>query len=318
MVARTAGMEDAMSQDTTSLLQQLREELQLELGADTNARRPWSFTQGLILGQVLVIVVIVVFIKFFVFSDQQTKTTFDELAGSVVVKHDDEDETPRQLKILEKTYYDVKNHPPETLDWFNVLVAQAISQLRMQALLGDNIYHSLNNFLLLASFPDFLDRIKLTEIDIGDDFPICSNCRVCSTPEGLQTLIDVDLSDTLTLGIETKLLLNHPRPLTAVLPVELTVLIVRFSGCLGITLVKEDKDDENLPTLLMLLFSPDYRLEITIKLLIGSRAKLQDVPKILSVIEAQLRLWFTLRYVEPHSFKVKLPHIWAKPEANAT
>ena len=52
----------------------------------------------------------------------------------------------------------------------------------------------------------------------------------------LEAKIDVDLSDTLTLGIATKLLLNQPRPLT-VLPVSLTVSIVRFSGCLTVSLI---------------------------------------------------------------------------------
>ena len=52
------------------------------------------------------------------------------------------------------------------------LVAQTISQLRSEALLKDNIYHSLNNFLTNAKLPDFIDTINLTEIDIGDDFPI--------------------------------------------------------------------------------------------------------------------------------------------------
>ena len=55
--------------------------------------------------------------------------------------------------------------------------------------------------------------------------------------ERLEAKIDVDLSDTLTLGIATKLLLNQPRPLTAVLPVSLTVSIVRFSGCLTVSLI---------------------------------------------------------------------------------
>ena len=35
--------------------------------------------------------------------------------------------------ILAKTYYDVHAHPPESLDWFNVLVAQTLAQLRADA-----------------------------------------------------------------------------------------------------------------------------------------------------------------------------------------
>ena len=42
--------------------------------------------------------------------------------------------------------------------------------------------------------------------------------------------LDVDLSDAITLGVETKLMLNYPVPLVAVLPVALAVSVVRFSG----------------------------------------------------------------------------------------
>ena len=56
--------------------------------------------------------------------------------------------------------------------WIGLMFCQTISQLRSEALLKDNIYHSLNNFLTNAKLPDFIDTINLTEIDIGDDFPI--------------------------------------------------------------------------------------------------------------------------------------------------
>lgn len=228
----------------------------------------------------------------------------------------------------------------------NVLVAQTISQLRSEALLKDNIYHSLNNFLTNAKLPDFIDTINLTEIDIGDDFPIFSNCRIKYGEDlkRLEAKIDVDLSDTLTLGIATKLLLNQPRPLTAVLPVSMTVSIVRFSGCLTVSLINtkdidlknvdktsnmngyskenangdgasssnNDEDEDDGGTALMFSFSPDYRLEFIVKSLIGSRAKLQDVPKISSLIENQLRTWFIERCVEPRFQVVRLPSLWPR------
>lgn len=350
----------------------------------TSTVATWSFTQGLVIGQLSVIFVIIVFIKFFVFSEQTTTskaTTFN--SSGVIVRRDKKkqsgqdgsemgDGLPDQLgvdelkllSILEKTYYDVENHAPESLDWFNVLVAQTISQIRTEALLFDNIYHSLNEVLDNLNLPDYIDKIKLTEIDIGDDFPICSNCRIMHSKNGsgrLEAKIDVDLADTLTLGIETKLLLNHPRPLTAVLPVQLTVSIVRFSGCLTISLINtndpeflestREKDSlskssstpmtspkasvqaspprnnlsdnyspdnttasekEVAGTALMFSFAPEYRLETTVKSLIGSRAKLQDVPKISSVIETKIRSWFTERCVEPRFQVVRLPSLWPR------
>lgn len=348
----------------------------------------WNFTQGLIVGQLSVIVVIVIFIKFFVFADSTTTTTTSssnkDIPG-VIVKRDKHindnsneetdsnktddsqhrDKFSKISTILEKTYYDVENHSPESLDWFNVLVAQTISQLRTEALLSDNIYHSLNDFLTKLDFPDYLDKVKLTEIDIGDDFPIFSNCRIKHSTDGsgkLEAKIDVDLSDTLTLGIETRLLLNHPRPLTAVLPVLLSVSIVRFSGCLTVSLINTNDHEfmdlqtvgtptpepsneskgsnqnqscstpvnnesngststenqtkknhqEDTGTALMFSFTPDYRLEFTVKSLIGSRAKLQDVPKISSLIESKLRSWFIERCIEPRFQVVKLPSLWPR------
>ena len=327
------------------LLQQQREMFLHESTLHYMSASTWSFTQGLVVGQLSVMLVIVVFIKFFVFAEPSPTTTksVPRDSNGVIVRRDkkskatdttepstkgDADEGDEQdslvKAILEKTYYDVDNHAPESLDWFNVLVAQTIAQLRSEALLADNIYHSLNDFLLTTEMPDYLDTIKITEIDIGDDFPIFSNCRIKhskGTSLRLEGKIDVDLSDTLTLGIETKILLNHPRPLTAVLPVQLLVSIVRFSGCLTVSLINmNDKEftsteldaPADAGTALMFLFSPDYRLEFTVKSLIGSRAKLQNVPKISSLIESKLRSWFTERCIEPRYQVVKLPSLWPR------
>lgn len=317
--------------------------------APASASNAWSFTQGLIAGQVSVIVVILVFIKFFVFLDGTTSTTATGKSAKrdgsgVIVKRNKKDpqgndsrrSTSKNLtSILEKTYYDVENHAPESLDWFNVLIAQTISQLRTEAILSDNIYHLLDGFLSKTDLPDYLDDIRLIEIDVGDDFPIFSNCRIKHSGDDsgrLEARIDVDLSDTLTLGIETRLLLNHPRPLTAVLPVQLVVSMVRFSGCLTVSLINtNDADfvggsnggntnntgnttDHETPggTALMFSFLPDYRLEFTVKSLIGSRAKLQDVPKVSHVIESKLRAWFKDRCVEPRFQVVTLPSLWPR------
>lgn len=136
--------------------------------------------------------------------------------------------------ILSKTYYNVNSHQPESLDWFNVLIAQTIAQFRDDARTDNAILTSLDSVLNGPNKPGFVDTIKVTEVNLGEDFPIFSNCRVCPVEgtEGqkLQARMDVDLSDVITLGIETKLLLNYPKPLVAVLPVALAVSIVRFSG----------------------------------------------------------------------------------------
>ena len=136
--------------------------------------------------------------------------------------------------ILSKTYYNVNSHQPESLDWFNVLIAQTIAQFRDDARTDNAILTSLDSVLNGPNKPGFVDTIRVTEVNLGEDFPIFSNCRVCPVEgtdgQKLQARMDVDLSDVITLGIETKLLLNYPKPLVAVLPVALAVSVVRFSG----------------------------------------------------------------------------------------
>lgn len=137
-------------------------------------------------------------------------------------------------------------HQPESLDWFNVLIAQTIAQLRADARHDNAILTSLTSVLNGPGKPDWVGPIRVTEISLGDEFPIFSNCRVIPVEEGglgsgsifsdtdvggrLQARMDVDLSDVITLGVETTLVLNYPKPLVAVLPVALAVSVVRFSG----------------------------------------------------------------------------------------
>lgn len=304
-----------------------------------------SFTQGLVVGQLSVILVLCVFVKFFVFADGSASLASGAApkadASKILVnrkKASDSDTSGDSAAddvdtILEKTYYDVANHLPESLDWFNVLVAQTISLFRSEALHSDNIYHSLRTFLAALDMPDYLGDIQLTEIDIGDDFPIFSNCRIRpsdNSPGRLEANIDVDLSDTLTMGVQTKLILNQPRPMTAVLPIQLSISIVRFSGCLTVSLINTSDEEfadfqsrkkhmasateaeESNGAALLFSFSPDYRLEFSVKSLIGSRAKLENVPKISALIESRLRSWFVERCIEPRFQVVRLPSLWPR------
>jgi len=205
--------------------------------------------QGFLIGQLSVIIMICAFIKYFIFGDA---TPFSETQSERLRRK--KSKPPRELRkkkssvlrnppplttatILSKTYYNVHSHQPESLDWFNVLIAQTIAQFRDDARTDDALLSSLDNVLNGAAKPDFLDKIKVTEISLGEDFPIFSNCRISPSvdePGKLQARMDIDLSDVITLGVESKLLLNYPKPLVAVLPVGLAVSVVRFSGTVSL------------------------------------------------------------------------------------
>ena len=124
-----------------------------------------------------------------------------------------------------------------------------------------------------GSKPDWIGEIKVTEIALGDEFPIFSNCRVMPAEDGflttnasgggsgseegrLQARMDVDLSDVITIGIETTLVLNYPKPLVAVLPVALAVSVVRFSGTLAVSFIPSSTPP-NTSTPILNTTSPD-------------------------------------------------------------
>ena len=234
--------------------------------------------------------------------------------------------------ILNKTYYKVDSHQPESLDWFNVLVAQAIAQLRSDAQHDDAILASLTKAMNGTSRPDFVDEIRVTELTLGEDFPIFSNCRIIPVDENgldfgpgkafdanmatrdgtrLQARMDVDLSDMITLAVETQLLLNYPKKLSAVLPVALAVSVVRFSGTLSISFIPSNSS-ENTPTKMVFTFLDDYRLDLSVRSLLGSRSRLQDVPKIAQLVESRLHQWFDDRCVEPRFQEIALPSMWPR------
>ncbi|CAN6600829.1 maintenance of mitochondrial morphology protein 1 [Trichomonascus vanleenenianus] len=300
-----------------------------------------SFAYGLLLGQLSVLVIVAIFIRFFIFADPPShrKEFRQQRLIKVLPSSGDNVNT-----ILEKTYYNVENHPAESLDWFTVLIAQTLSQVREDAIANDNMLKSLNKMLNGNSVPDFVDAIKVTELNIGDDYPIFSNCKILQNadePGGLEAQIDVDLTDTITLGIETRLLLNFPKSLFAFLPVSLTVSIVRFSGRLTVSLKKSHDNGDGseqgasnsapssasagsagtsspnpkpVPgkTYLTFSFAPDYRLEFQVKSLVGARSRLQDVPKIGQIVESRLRKWFTDRCVSPRYQQIPLPSMWPR------
>ncbi|KAF4450586.1 maintenance-mitochondrial morphology protein 1 [Fusarium austroafricanum] len=320
-----------------------------------------SFTQGLIVGQLSVVLVLAAFIKFFIFGDPPSPDVTASLRAterrsrtlahkrsllSLRTSGNRQDRSLSRKKstvlrnppaltigsILSKTYYNVDSHQPESLDWFNVLIGQTIAQFRSDAQHDDAILDSLTKALNGGSRPDFVDEIKVTELSLGEDFPILSNCRIIPVDEDgvslgpgkkfdrdtaardgtrLQARMDVDLSDMLTLAVETKLLLNYPKKLAAVLPVALAVSVTRFSGTLSISFIPSNPS-QSTPTRMIFNFLDDYRLDFEIRSLLGSRSRLHNVPKIAQLVESRLHRWFDERAVEPRFQEIALPSLWPR------
>ncbi|KAN0060570.1 ERMES complex subunit mmm1 [Thecaphora frezii] len=206
----------------------------------------------------------------------------------------------------------------------------------------------------------FLDPIRVTEADFGEAYPIFTNARVRPADDTgrMRIEVDVDYSDQITLAIDTKLLINFPRPRFAVLPISLSLTIVRFSGTLAVELFSSDPNATVLPSSsgggnngyaglassassprnarpplpapplkpvetprsrhrLHFSLHPDFALEASASSLLGSRAKLQDIPKIEQLLISRLRGWILDRFVWPRYWSLTLPNLVPGPMANA-
>jgi len=183
----------------------------------------------------------------------------------------------------------------------------------------------------------------VTELCLGEDFPRFRACRVELVDDDddaqgggggegrLQARMDVELGDDgVGLGVETKVVLNYPRLRAAVLPVALAVAVVRFRGTLAVSFLplpppppppsstpasaEDGAVDEGVlaPTTLSFAFLPDYELELSTRSLVGSRSRLQDVPKIAQIVESRLRAWFEERCMLPRVQVVVLPSLWPR------
>src|SRR5579859_2745375 len=127
--------------------------------------------------------------------------------------------------------------------------------------------------------------------------------------------MDVDLTDVITLGIETKLHLNYPRPSIAVLPVNLSVSLINFAASLSVSFVPRPPlplatSSSPTSTALTFTFAPDFSFDLSVRSLVGARSRLQDIPKISQLVESRVRLWFVERCVQPRYQRVVLPNFW--------
>lgn len=115
--------------------------------------------------------------------------------------------------------------------------------------------------------------------------------------------LDLDYTDHVSLSIATCLLVNFPRPRFAVLPISLGLTLERFSGTLTLELPPPTSSQ---PTMHLSLH-PDFTLQLSTTSLLGSRAKLQDIPKVEQLILARIRGAIQDRVVWPGRVELGLP-----------
>ncbi|PLW28133.1 hypothetical protein PCANC_23258 [Puccinia coronata f. sp. avenae] len=309
-----------------------------------------TFTQGFIVGQLTILLLVVCFVRYVVFEDPKspqnknpvrpqrktyhnTTTQRRSRTNSRRLSFHDKSHGTTQSDLLSKLPYDISSHPPETTDWLNVLLAQAIIAYRslVHGLDDDptdpkgnkakEMVEEAMNFAR-GEVPGIisLDYITVTEVEFGKEYPACTNARVRPADETgrMRIEVDIDYSDRVTLAIETKVVVNFPTARFAVLPISLGLTLNQLSATImaeippiAIPLPMNDDPSAPSPAILMSL-DPDFTLSMTTTSLLGSRAKLQDIPKIEQLILGRLRGWIVDNLVWPKVRVLKLPGLGDK------
>ncbi|PWN24903.1 hypothetical protein BDZ90DRAFT_234515 [Jaminaea rosea] len=241
---------------------------------------------------------------------------------------------PTLARIPDAVGYDMETGADCDVGWLNVLVAHVWEGYRDDFLAGGSqstpqegeegggARRTARDFMqdvlnrrrpTNASSPSFLDPINVTAVHPGSSYPLLSNARVRPRDDAgrVRIEVDVDYSDVLSLDITTALCLNFPRPRFAVLPLSLGLRVTRFSGTLSLSIVSHPsaKPDERSRHSLEVSLHPDFLLLATCSSLVGSRAKLQDIPKIQQVMLQRIRGAILDKVGWPKVWTVQMPDL---------
>ncbi|KAI9255181.1 hypothetical protein BDA99DRAFT_518107 [Phascolomyces articulosus] len=310
-------MEQTPIPTSSEVLDYFREELSVQTCMRSSTL---SFMKGFMLGQLSVIVLIVLALRYLLMEDvKRVKKRYIPSRLSTSPPSRANAAAAGQLPaayITAKTYYDVIHHPPESTDWLNVLLAQALMAYRDDATINNRLILAVDEVLNGGVRPGFVGHIHVTELKLGEEFPIFSSARIRPSDDigSMRAEIDFEYNDQITLGMETQLILNWPKKAFAALPVSLLLSVVRFSGTLTIEMINPPetatKPERPLERYIAISSYSDFVLDFNVRSLIGSRTKLEDLPKLTDLITTKLRNVYIDKLVYPMFVKVKVPKMW--------
>ncbi|KIJ45605.1 hypothetical protein M422DRAFT_75041 [Sphaerobolus stellatus SS14] len=256
-----------------------------------------TFTQGLVLGQVSVLLLLALVLKYlFLVSDPSANHHLPTTSPP-----------PRAVSATGRTIPDEKEE--ESTEWLNLLISEIVATYRTE-MRGNHpgpdgeeatrirIERKINEIRPAT----FVDPILVHSVNLGTSSPRISKARRKKSSSGAQQIeFDMTYTDTSSLSFSTSVLFNYPFSYFARLPISLTVALSVFSSKVLLTL---PQPTSSTPTLAFSV-APTFQLDLDISSLLGSRAKLADVPKLHELIENQVR-----RVLARHgSWTVVLPGI---------
>ncbi|KAH9486774.1 ERMES complex subunit mmm1 [Psilocybe cubensis] len=264
-----------------------------------------TFTQGLIIGQLSILVLLGMILKYLFLESSQ-----DPLRTASYHQQVDKDAFARQRNFqARKTAPDHDPDASETTEWFNTILQQVVavyrSKLRddVEGIEGDEIARKRIEAYANSVRPvGFVDHITIHSVNLGSSAPSLYNARihrVQDNPPTQEIEFDASYTDTISLSLSTTYLFNYPTASFARLPISLTISLSQFKSSIC---VRPPSTTDSAPAF-TLMISPNFILDLTTTSLMGSRAKLANVPKLHELIQHQVRRVLAARA----SWKFSLP-----------
>lgn len=282
-----------------------------------------TFTQGLILGQVSILLLVYFILKYLFFDSKSAQ----------LLEESPEEDAPffrpnfsaekfistafPQARVKEQN----KEHdgdPMESAEWLNVLLKQIVDEYRgkvratERGLDGEKV--ALRRIQELANKvrpQALLGPIRIHSVDLGTSAPQFSNAKITEAIGGIpQVQFDLNYSDTAFISLSTTVLLNYPFPGFAKLPLSLIISLELFSCKILFTPPKPTTStkqppvtSQEFPALTISIPPSSISLNLKMTSTMGSRAQLADVPKLHELIETQVKKLIS----EKATWKVVLP-----------
>ncbi|KAJ3196015.1 ERMES complex subunit mmm1 [Irineochytrium annulatum] len=267
--------------------------------------------QGFIAGQMIICVLLFLLVKVFLLRNgEETRIEAKRIRTLWEPKH----RAPLrqhafESHVLSKMQYEVHSHPAETCDWINVVMGQIIARYRSDPAFTSNVITFLDYSLNGPARPGFLGPITITDFSLGEEYPILKTASMRFAEQSSNLVVSpraeiaFEVNDQITLGIDTQVLINWPKELTASLPVSLNISVVKFSGTIAMEFVAHPESSE---TYLAVSILQDFVLDFEVRSLLGHRTKVKDLPKLTSLITSKLRSILTESVVWPNFQRVHL------------
>ncbi|KIJ68280.1 hypothetical protein HYDPIDRAFT_124598 [Hydnomerulius pinastri MD-312] len=272
-----------------------------------------TFTQGLVLGQLSILVLLALVLKylFFVPPNEESETpTFQPLTKP---------DYPLRNRSPKLEDEDSTQKGPESANWFNLLARQQVVDVYRAKLQDGKTGFEGNEVARerIEAYANkirprgFLDHITVHSVDLGNSAPQLANAQLVDGGDETDALtsvkFDMSYTDSVSVSLSTAYLFNYPMSSFARLPVSLTISLDLFES--SITLASPSPT--SIAPVLTITIPPEFTLNLKTTSLMGSRAMLKDVPKLHELIEHQVRRVLATR----GTWKVVLPGLGSVAEA---